>query len=284
MGQVNTGSTCAATGQDEVQAEKAKVAAAAKAVETAKADVISKQGSKHAACTADVNLGTISLAALEVNSCFDYSNVQGYATVKAACASATSALAAANQAVVTAKTKATGADTALAGTIKEASRLKSACFCSARKAQKAAWAAVSTATDSHAADWKQAHEVICALDSASTCNVPTCPTVTQPTLAAGVADAPCENKYTCYTSYYCEQGKRGAWSFFTTARANYPETHAVEACNADPKCTGYTYNADHTGSSLNTCYQTTYPGTGHQTGAYHGALRLCQLARYQAAN
>jgi hypothetical protein len=70
--QVNTGSECAAMGQDEVQAEKAKVAAAAKAVETAKAVVVSKEGAKHAACTADVNLGTISLAALEVRSCFDY--------------------------------------------------------------------------------------------------------------------------------------------------------------------------------------------------------------------
>ena len=178
VNQVSTGSTytCAAIGQDEVQTEKAKVAAAAKAVETAKANVVSKEalGSKHAACTADVNLGTISLAALEVNSCFVYSNVQGYTTVKAACTSATSAFAAANQVVTTAKTKATCADTALAGAVKEASRLKSACLCSAQKAQKVAWAAVSSAIESRAADWKQAHEVICALDSASTCNVPTC--------------------------------------------------------------------------------------------------------------
>jgi len=180
-------------GQDEVQAEKAKVAAAAKAVETSKADVVSKEGAKQAACTANVNLGTISLAALEVRSCFDYSNVADYTTIKAACTSATSALAAANQAVAIAKTKATGADTALAGAVKEASRLMSGCLCSAHKAQKAAWAAVSTATDSHAADWKQAHEVICALDKTATCNVPTCPTVTQPTLAAGVANANSEH-------------------------------------------------------------------------------------------
>merc|ERR1711865_1359751 len=54
-------------------------------------------------------------------------------------------------------------------------------------------AAASTATAAHAADWKQAHELICALDKTTTCTVPTCPTVTQPTLAAGVATADTEH-------------------------------------------------------------------------------------------
>merc|ERR1712086_643317 len=37
--------------------------------------------------------------------------------------------------------------------------------------------------------WKASHEVICALDKTTTCTVPTCPTVTPPTLADGVANA-----------------------------------------------------------------------------------------------
>ena len=67
-----------------------------------------------------------------------------------------------------------------------------ACQCRVKKSQAAAWAAAETAHASHAADWKQAHEILCALDkSSTTCNVPTCPTVNKPTVAAGVADANC---------------------------------------------------------------------------------------------
>jgi hypothetical protein len=51
----------------------------------------------------------------------------------------------------------------------------------------------------------QAHEIKCALDTASTtCNVPTCPTVNKPTVAAGVADATCrptQTLATCRRSY-----------------------------------------------------------------------------------
>merc|ERR1712153_233328 len=35
--------------------------------------------------------------------------------------------------------------------------------------------------------------IICALDSASTCSVPTCPSVTKPTVAAGVENADAEH-------------------------------------------------------------------------------------------
>ena len=66
----------------------------------------------------------------------------------------------------------------------------SGCLCRAHKAQTAGWAAATTAHASHAADWKQAHEILCALDSASTtCNVPTCPVVTKPAVATGVENA-----------------------------------------------------------------------------------------------
>merc|ERR1711957_306189 len=61
-----------------------------------------------------------------------------------------------------------------------------------------------TATASHVADWKQAHEVLCALDQTTTCTVPTCPAVTQPTLAAGVADEVCSAKPSTDDGYQFE--------------------------------------------------------------------------------
>merc|ERR1712086_399352 len=114
-----------------------------------------------------------------------------------------------------------------------------------------------TATAAHAADWKSAHEVICALDKTATCTVPSCPTVTQPTLAPGVATAdsehctpeptnaptppPC-NPYRCSakgsnhpfcdraTGYCCQNhpgGSTGKYGYCVTkTRFNMP-------CNAD---------------------------------------------------
>ena len=66
----------------------------------------------------------------------------------------------------------------------------SGCLCRVHKSQTAAWSSATSGHASHAADWKQAHEVLCALDSASTtCNVPACPAVTKPTVATGVENA-----------------------------------------------------------------------------------------------
>merc|ERR1712166_1358188 len=49
--------------------------------------------------------------------------------------------------------------------------------------------AAQTATTAHADDWKQAQEGLCAVDQTTPCPMPPCPTVTQPPLAAGVANA-----------------------------------------------------------------------------------------------
>merc|ERR1712010_155673 len=93
---------------------------------------------------------------------------------------------------------------------------------------------------------------------------------------AAVNAAKCyANKYDCTNGYYCT--KRGPFQKSSSTAAglkNFPEKDVIKACNADPKCTGYTYNADHTGSNINTCYETTYPGTGRSTN-YHGTLKLC---------
>merc|ERR1712028_313365 len=98
-----------------------------------------------------------------------------------------------------AETAQTAAEAARDLVVAEASRLMSGCLCRIHKEQAAAWASVSTATAAHAADWKQAHEVICSLDQTTTCTVPTCPTVTQPTVATGVANADSEHCTTAPT-------------------------------------------------------------------------------------
>jgi hypothetical protein len=277
---IETGHSCAALGQDAVKAEEAKVVAAKLVVQNAKADVASKTDAKDTAASAPYTV-TFDLMSTSQPNCLDVSGESSYLAVKNARDTAIAELEAAVTALTAANTKVTGTEASLATVVTEASRLESGCLCRIQKEQKAAWAAASTATAAHAADWKQAHEVICALDKTATCTVPSCPTVTQPTLAAGVANAPCENKYTCTQSYYCTT--RGPWERNSAGHSD-PETDVVEACNADPKCTGYTYNADHSGSALSTCYQTTYPGTGHQWQRYAGTLKLCQRARYQAAN
>merc|ERR1712127_253413 len=60
-----------------------------------------------------------------------------------------------------------------------------------------AWAKVQEGHASHAADWKQANEILCTLNAQSTaCNNLPCPAVTKPALAAGVADADCSEATT----------------------------------------------------------------------------------------
>merc|ERR1740130_1984132 len=153
-----------------------------------------KQSAKEAACSATFQVAALNLGSFKNNEldkdCLDISGMVGYTTADAACTTATTISTAADQAVVTAATKVTDAEASLATNVKEASKLKRACLCRVKKAQKAAWAAASDTTASHAADWKQAHEIVCALDKSSTCTVPACPAVTQPAVADGVANAP----------------------------------------------------------------------------------------------
>jgi len=192
MNIVATGSSCAAMGQDQVQAETAKVAAAKTAVQNAETDAASKNKAKDDAASATYQV-TFDLMSTQAPTCLDVTGQSSYLTVKALADSAKSAADTADTALADAKTAVTAAEAAHTNAVDEASRLKSACLCRAHKEQKAAMAAASTATASHEADWKQAHELICALDKTTTCTVPTCPTVTQQTLAAGVATADTEH-------------------------------------------------------------------------------------------
>merc|ERR1712086_202488 len=182
---IETGDGCAALGQDAVKAEEAKVAAAKLVVQNAKADVASKTIAKDTAASAPYTV-TFDLMSTSQPNCLDVSGESSYLAVKNARDTAIAELETAVTALTAAKTKATDV-------VKEASRLESGCLCRIHKEQKAAWAEASTATAAHAADWKSAHEVICALDKTATCTVPSCPTVTQPTLAPGVATADSEH-------------------------------------------------------------------------------------------
>ena len=201
---VDTGSSCAAMGQDAVAAATAVVTAAKAELETAKTDAATKQSAEEAACSATFEVAPLSLGDFKSGvlpnvRCVDISNEAGYTAANSACTSATTISAAADQAVLAVKTEVTNAEAALASVVAEASRLKSGCLCRVHKAQTAAWASASTATAAHATDWKQAHEVACALDKTTTCTVPTCPAVTKPTVADGVANADSEHCTTAPT-------------------------------------------------------------------------------------
>merc|ERR1712195_70926 len=106
---VDTGSSCAAMGQDAVAAATAVVTAAKAELETAKTDAATKQSAEEAACSATFevaafNLGSFKNGQLD-KACLDISNEASYTTADAACTPAPTISTAADQAVVTATTK-----------------------------------------------------------------------------------------------------------------------------------------------------------------------------------
>jgi len=242
---VDTGSSCAAMGQDAVTTATAAVTAAKAELETAKTDKATKQSAKEAACSATFQVAALNLGSFKNNElkkdCLDISGMVGYTTADAACTTATTISTAADQAVVTATTKVTDAEASLATNVKEASKLKRACLCRVKKAQTAAWTAASTTIASHAADWKQAHEIVCALDKSTTCTVPACPAVTQPAVADGVANAQCEPYIQRATSGGCGIGGT-SWH----QRCVCPPAVAFckDQCDKDAACVGYVSQPD----------------------------------------
>merc|ERR1712195_452047 len=174
---IDNGDGCAAMGQTLVTSTKAAVVSAQAALTA-----------KNIACTASVDF-SVGLETLEANSCYDYTSQTGYTQAKASCVAATSAMATADAAVVTAQTVVTDAQATAADAVAEAARLESGCLCRVHQEQAAAQVAVQAATATNAADWKRAHEVLCAVEQTAPCPVPSCPTVEQPTLADGVDNA-----------------------------------------------------------------------------------------------
>merc|ERR1740133_961020 len=153
MDAIETGSGCAALGQDEVQAEEAKVAAAKVVVQNAEAVVASKTTAKDAAASATYEV-TFDLMSTSQPNCLDVSGESSYLAVKNARDTAIAELAAAETALTAANTKVTGTEASLATVVTEASRLRKSCLCRVRKSQTAAWAEATSAAASHAADWK----------------------------------------------------------------------------------------------------------------------------------
>merc|ERR1711865_140781 len=186
----DTGAGCAQEGQSGVATATTNKANADADVVTKTQAVTDATATQATACNAPVTM-VVNLPTLTANTCYGYTQEAQFLSVQAACDAANTALSQANSALGVAQTAATDAQTALDAAVAEAARLMSECHCRVQREQAAAWTAAGTATASHVADWKQAHEVLCALDQTTTCTVPTCPAVTQPALAAGVTDEDC---------------------------------------------------------------------------------------------
>ena len=189
---LDNGDDCASEGQTLVTTEQANVATAQSNLDTATQAAADAHSAKDATCSQSVPFA-VNLDALKTNSCFDYTSEATFTAAEAACATATTDAATADAATVVAQTALLDAQTILAAAVAEASRLMSGCLCRVHKEQTAAWASAQTATAAHVADWQQANEVKCAVASNSNCQYAACPTVTQPTVANGVANADTEH-------------------------------------------------------------------------------------------
>jgi hypothetical protein len=185
---VDTGAGCAAEGQELVQVAQGKLQGKQGVLATKEGLAKAAREAKTAACTAAVDM-SVGLDTLTRASCYDYTTEASFISTIAACTGATTASNQAAAAVVSAQTGVDDAQGEVNDAVAEAARLKSGCLCRVHQEQAAAQVAVQAATATNAADWKQAHEVLCAVKQTTTCPVPSCPTVTQPTLADGVANA-----------------------------------------------------------------------------------------------
>ena len=188
---VDTGAGCASEGQDLVQLAQGKLQGKQGVLATKQDSAKAAREAKTVACTAAVDI-SVGLDTLTKATCYDYTTEPSFISTDAACNQATTASTQAAAAVDAAQTGVEDAQGEVDDAVAEAARLKSECLCRVKQEQAAAHSAVQKATASNAADWKQAHEVLCTLDQTTPpCSVPACPTVTQPTLAAGVANADC---------------------------------------------------------------------------------------------
>merc|ERR1711865_547199 len=186
---IDTGSGCAALGQDLVQAEETKVAAAKTAAQNAETDVASKTTAKDDAASATFVV-TFDLMSTERPNCLDVTGESSYTVVKTAADTAIRELATAKQTLVDAKTAVTAAEAAHAAAVTNAAGLEKECLCRVYTEQTDAWESAATAG-----------------------TVPTCPTVSKPTVASGVVKCglPIEVEYTAgYKTIWihgCDKGE-----------------------------------------------------------------------------
>jgi len=185
---VDTGAGCASKGQELVQVAQGRLEAKEGVLAAKEGSAAKAHDAEATACTAAVDMA-VGLDTLKKTTCYDYSSEASFISTDAACNQATIASSQAAAAVVSATTDVQYAQGEVQDAVAEAARLESGCLCRVHQEQAAAQIAAQTATTAHADDWKQAQEVLCAVDQTTPCPMPPCPTVTQPTLAAGVANA-----------------------------------------------------------------------------------------------
>merc|ERR1711865_1108384 len=234
----DTGAGCAQEGQSGVATATTNKANADDDVVIKTQAVTDATATQATACNAPVTM-VVNLPTLTANTCYGYTQEANFLSVQSACDAANTALSQANSALGVAQTVATDAQTALDAAVAEAARLMSECHCRVQREQAAAWTAAETATASHVADWKQAHEVLCALDQTTTCTVPTCPAVTQPTLAAGVADEACDEA-SSYTEKYTNRWPH--CSNIACPGQGTKESYETQ-CNQHSNCNGFSFTA-----------------------------------------
>merc|ERR1712166_194733 len=186
--EVPNGDLCAAEGQKEVIMAKNATETAKTEAEAAEKALNTTETDKARICTAGVDLPTVYLNQLQ-NSCFNYEDILAYKVAKGKCKDAKEAVKKATEAAKQAKEDVKAKEDEQEEHETEAQRLKSGCLCDTHQRQTKIQAAQEKATSTHQSEWTRAHEVLCALKQTPECDIPPCPTVAQPTLAEGVAEA-----------------------------------------------------------------------------------------------
>merc|ERR1740133_362638 len=253
---VDTGAECAQEGQEVVASTQITV-------NKAKGDLAIKKGAAATALSAmktacstsvafEVNLDT-----LQEKECYPYKQESTYINADNACTSSTAASTKADLAEDNAKIAVANGQQANEAAVKQAAQLMSSCHCRVQAEQAAAWKAASRSKEANAADWKQAHEVLCTLDKTTTsestndedeasdeaalqdmmlqsgCDYDACPTVAQPTVASGVAEEECSGKSNVPTEASLDMCK------CTGSSNEYECTKTGKAhCNKDAVCDG----------------------------------------------
>jgi len=190
------GEECAQEGQNVVTSTQGTLTAAKKASEEKNGEAKTALEAKNTACTAAVAFD-VTLDILVSKECYEYTSETSYTSAKAACGSATASSTKADQAASTAKTAVKDREQGYNNAVSEAAKLKSTCLCRVQKDQAEAWTAASGTKEENAADWKQAYEVICALDQKTiSCDVPKCPALEEPTLSNDVSSEDCTQAQT----------------------------------------------------------------------------------------
>merc|ERR1712195_293273 len=214
---VDTGAECAQEGQEVVASTQITVNKAKGDLDNKKGAAATALSAMKTACSTSVAF-EVNLDTLKEKECYPYKQESTYINADNACTSATAASTKADLAEDDAQIAVANGQQANEAAVKQAAQLMSSCHCRVQAEQAAAWKAASGSKEANAADWKQAHEVLCTLDKTTTsestndedeasdeaalqdmmlqsgCDYDACPTVSQPTVASGVAEEDCSGK------------------------------------------------------------------------------------------